>query len=95
MSNVGTGERETAVWLFGASWMMPPRHATTAVAVIEERDRYKREVERGGGDLWSPDDRPRDVADIMIKKLGIAKFEKVMLDGSKIIAKLKKDGTNK
>ena len=36
------------------------------VAVVEERDRYKREVGRGGGDLWNSDDRPLDIARMVI-----------------------------
>jgi hypothetical protein len=55
------------------------------VATIEERDRYKREVDRGGGDLWTPEDRPKDIARIMINKLGVTKFERVMRDGREII----------
>src|SRR5262249_55446236 len=47
------------------------------VGVIEERDRYKREVERGGGDLWTAEDRPRDIAKIIVSKLTKAKAEKV------------------
>jgi hypothetical protein len=59
------------------------------MALIEERDRYKREVERGGGDLWSPDDRPKDIAQVMINKLGDTKFEKVVREGRKILKALK------
>jgi hypothetical protein len=47
------------------------------VDVIEERDRYKREVERGGGDLWVAEDRPRDIADVIFRKVGKAKAEKI------------------
>jgi hypothetical protein len=43
------------------------------MALIEERDRYKREVERGGGDLWTPQDRPRDIARVIIDKVGTSK----------------------
>ncbi len=50
---------------------------TELANVIEERDRYKREYERGGGDLWSPEDRPRDIAKIILAKLTKAKAEKV------------------
>jgi hypothetical protein len=46
-------------------------------AVIEERDRYKREVEQGGGDLWTAQDRPRDIARIIIAKLSKDKAQKV------------------
>jgi hypothetical protein len=47
------------------------------VAVIEERDRYKREVDRGGGDVWTPEDTPKKIAEIMIGKLSKWKAEKV------------------
>jgi hypothetical protein len=47
------------------------------VAVIEERDRMRREIERGGGDLWVAEDRPRDIADVIFRKVGKAKAEKI------------------
>jgi hypothetical protein len=56
------------------------------VAVVEERDRYKREIDRGGGDLWTPEDRPRDIARIIIGKLTKTKAEKVARE---ILAALK------
>ena len=37
----------------------------------------KREIERGGGDLWSKDDRPRDIAKVILGKLTKAKAQKV------------------
>jgi hypothetical protein len=43
----------------------------------EENDRMKREIERGGGDLWCPEDRPRDIAKIILSKLTKTKAEKV------------------
>jgi hypothetical protein len=46
-------------------------------AAIAERDRYKREYERGGGDLWAPEDRPADIADVVVRKLTKHKAEKV------------------
>jgi hypothetical protein len=47
------------------------------VAVVEERDRYKREVECGGGDLWRKTDRVKDISKVMINELGKIKAEKV------------------
>jgi hypothetical protein len=47
------------------------------MAVIDERDRLKREVERGGGDLWSAEDRPQDIAKVMLSKLPKRKAEAV------------------
>jgi hypothetical protein len=45
------------------------------VPLEEDNARMKREIERGG-DLWSVNDRPKDIADIMIKTLGRTKAEK-------------------
>jgi hypothetical protein len=47
------------------------------VALQEENDRMRREIERGGGDLWAPEDRPRDIARVILDKLSKAKAEKV------------------
>jgi hypothetical protein len=47
------------------------------MALIEERDRYKREIERGGGDLWAPEDRPRDIARVIFDKVGKTKAKTV------------------
>jgi hypothetical protein len=47
------------------------------MALIEERDRYKAEVERGGGDLWTPQDTPKAIAKIMLAKLSKDKAQKV------------------
>jgi hypothetical protein len=56
------------------------------VAVIEERYRYKREVERGGGDVWTPQDSAKAIAKIMLGKLSKSKAEKVARE---ILAALK------
>jgi hypothetical protein len=48
----------------------------TNVELQEKLYRAEREIERGGGDLWSADDRPKDIAVIMIQKLGRAKAER-------------------
>jgi hypothetical protein len=47
------------------------------VNLQEQNDRMPREIERGGGDLWAPEDRPRDIAKIILAKLTKAKAEKV------------------
>jgi hypothetical protein len=64
------------------------------MALIDERDRYKREVERGGGDLWNPEDRPRDIAKVIIDKLTKAKAEKVPLAILAALKKAKEESTN-
>jgi hypothetical protein len=55
-------------------------------ALQEENDRMKREIERGGGDLWTPQDRPKDIAKIILGKLTKAKAKKV---ADEILAALK------
>jgi hypothetical protein len=47
------------------------------VAQIEENHRLKREVELGGGDLWTAQDRPDDIARVMVGKLSPTKAEHV------------------
>jgi hypothetical protein len=55
----------------------------------EENARMKREIEKGGGDLWTPDDRPEVIAQIMASKLSAYKVEKVAREMLKL-AKSKK-----
>jgi len=58
--------------------LSPMRKLQDSLATtIEERDRYKREVERGGGDLWSAEDTARDIAKVIFAKLPKNKTEKV------------------
>jgi hypothetical protein len=47
------------------------------ISLSEENTRLKREVDRGGGDLWSKDDRPEEIASVMVAKLSRTKAEKV------------------
>src|SRR5262249_4849361 len=56
-------------------------------ALQEENDRMRREIDRGGGDLWNSDDRPRDIARIVIQQCkSKSKAEKVARE---ILASLK------
>jgi hypothetical protein len=49
-----------------------------AIAVLDEENyRMRREIERGGGDLWAPDDTPEDIATVMVGKLSLNKAERV------------------
>lgn len=70
----------------------PPKTSTMQklkdelVAVIEERDRYKREYERGGGDLWSAEDRPQDIAKVIFVKLSEHKAERVAREILKMVS---------
>src|SRR5947209_20463825 len=43
----------------------------------EENHRLKQEIARGGGDLWTPDDKPEHIARVMAEKLSPTKPEKV------------------
>ena len=47
------------------------------VELQEKLHRAEREIERGGGDLWSSNDAPGDIAAVMINKLSTGKAEKV------------------
>jgi hypothetical protein len=56
------------------------------VELQERLHRAERELAHGGGDLWNSDDRPEDIADIMVGKLTTNKAERV---AKAILAKLK------
>jgi hypothetical protein len=43
----------------------------------EENHRLRKEVDVGGGDLWSKDDKAEDIAEIMLVKLTTSKAERV------------------
>jgi hypothetical protein len=56
----------------------PFQKLNESIAILEEENhRMRREIERGGGDLWSADDRPKDIAQVMITKLGKSKAGKL------------------
>jgi hypothetical protein len=47
-----------------------------SVTSLEEQNaRLRREVERGGGDLWAAEDRPQDIARVIVAKLSKSKAE--------------------
>ena len=46
----------------------------------------RKEIEHGGGDLWNKDDKPEDIADIMLTKLSSTKAIRV---ARAILAKVK------
>jgi hypothetical protein len=59
------------------------------IRLQEDNDRMRREIEDGGGDLWNSDDRPRDIARIVIQQCkSKIKAEKVARE---ILAALKKE----
>jgi hypothetical protein len=66
------------------------KYKDSIIRLEEENARMKREIAHGGGDLWTPEDRPRDIAQIMISKLNKSKAEKVARE----ILKLSKEVSN-
>jgi hypothetical protein len=64
---------------------------TAHVEVIEENHRLKQEIERGGGDVWTSDDKPADIANIMASKLSIDKLERTARAMLAIAAKRRED----
>ena len=58
------------------------------IELQERLHRAKCELARGGGDLWTPDDIPQDIAKVMLERLSAHKAEKV---ARIILAKLKAD----
>ena len=60
------------------------------VAVIEERDRLKREIDKGNGDVWSPKDTAKNIAIVMLAKLSEWKAEQVARE---ILAGLKESAS--
>jgi hypothetical protein len=60
-------------------------------AALDENHKLKREVELGGGDLWSVHDSPKDIAAVMAAKLSASKFDDVI----KAMQELRKRRTDK
>jgi hypothetical protein len=56
----------------------------------QENTRMKQEIERGGGDLWRPDDRAKDIAWIMVGKLSQNKAEQVAREILKLVKEKQK-----
>jgi hypothetical protein len=51
----------------------------------------RREIAQGGGDLWSPEDRPQDIAKVIVGKLTKSKAEKVAREILKILSGASRD----
>jgi hypothetical protein len=71
--------RWKAVHVVAKSEKKPSPFAETKQALadqIEENDRLRREIKRGGGDLWTPEDRAADIAKVMASKLSTDKLER-------------------
>jgi hypothetical protein len=47
------------------------------VTAIEERDCYRREIERGGGDLWTPRDTAKDIATVIFARVSASKAQAI------------------
>jgi hypothetical protein len=62
------------------------------VQLIEKHHRLQREIETGGGDLWTPQDTADDIANVMVRKLPTNKAERV---ARAMLAKLKEQKTSK
>jgi hypothetical protein len=58
----------------------------------EENHRMRKEIERGGGDLWTPEDRPEDIGDIWLAKLSESKAEKT---ARYVLARIKERRANR
>ncbi len=62
----------------------------TSIATLEEENHcLKQEIARGGGDLWTAKDRPKDIARVMVEKLSRAKAEAVARAIMKLINETK------
>ena len=63
----------------------------SVAALQEENDRMKRDIAQGGGDLWSPQDRPQDIAKVIVGKLTKSKAEKVAREILKMLSGAPRD----
>jgi hypothetical protein len=61
----------------GATKPKRPSIREAHAEALEKIDRLEKEIARGGGDLWTSDDRPRDIARVMVSKLSRDRAEKV------------------
>jgi hypothetical protein len=58
--------------------LSPVAKLNDVVARLEEENhRMRKEIERAGGDLWTPDDTPEDIATVMLVKLTPTKAERI------------------
>jgi hypothetical protein len=58
----------------------------TNIELQERLHRAEEEIKRGGGDLWTKDDRPEDIANIMLSKLSrdkVGRVARVILEALK------------
>jgi len=55
------------------------------VGLQEENDRMKREIARGGGDLWSSDDSARDIARVLGDSLTTNKLKDLIREIRKLL----------
>jgi len=74
----------------------PPKLSSAAklkesiVALEEENARMKREIERGGGDLWTPQDTPKDIARVIFQKISRSKARDVARELNRLAREVEK-----
>jgi hypothetical protein len=79
---------DTVLRKWKAATVVPDLHAPPRVSPVqklkdsvvtlqEQNDRMRREIERGGGDLWNAEDRAQDIAKVIFGKLSKSKAERV------------------
>jgi hypothetical protein len=55
------------------------------VALSEENARMQREIERGGGDLWSPLDTAKDIAAVIVTKVSASKAQAIASELARLV----------
>jgi hypothetical protein len=60
------------------------------VALEEENARMKRAIERGGGDLWTPQDTPKDIARVIFGTISRSKAREVAREINKLVREVEK-----
>jgi hypothetical protein len=59
---------------------------SSLAAALEENAKLKKEIDAGGGDLWTVNDRPQDIARVMVTKLSRTKAERVAREIMRLLA---------
>jgi hypothetical protein len=62
----------------------------SVIALEEENTRMKREIERGGGDLWTPQDTPKDIARVIFQKISRSKARDVARELNRLAREIEK-----
>ena len=56
------------------------------VSLKDTKARMQREIERGGGDLWSPDDKVKDIARVIVEKISPTKVSELVRELARLAA---------